>query len=235
MPAVMRSLTCILVRFFVGSLLILPAFAQLTSTPSSLSFSNTYIGLITASKSISVKNTGTSSVTINSITSSCPEFKLASGTTPITVAAGKTTSYSFYFAPLAAQLYSCTYTLVPSIGSNLVVAISGTGVSTKAVASLSTTSLSFPNQSVGTPSASQSVKVSNTGTVSVEITGITITPPTFSITPVTLPITINANSSTTINVSYSPALVTSETGVMGLVYNHLPEQVVDLSGNGVAA
>jgi hypothetical protein len=231
----MRNLTSIFVRLLVSSFLILPAFAQLTSTPSSLSFSNTYIGLITASKSISVKNTGTSSVTINSITSSCPEFKLASGTTPITVAAGKTTAYSFYFAPQAAQLYSCDYTLVPSSGSNLVVPISGTGLSTKAVVSLSATSLSFLNQSVGTPSASQSVKVSNTGTGSIEITGITITPPTFSITPVTLPITIKANSSTTINVSYSPALVTSETGVLGLVYNDIPEQVVDLSGNGIAA
>ena len=79
------------------------------------------------------------------------------------------------------------------------------------------------------------MKVSNTGTASIEITGITITPPTFSITPATLPITIKANSNTTINVSYSPALVTSETGVLGLVYNQLPEAVVDLSGNGIAA
>jgi Putative Ig domain len=235
MPAVMRHLSSLVGRLLVGSLFILPAFAQLTSTPSSLSFSNTYIGLNSASKSISVKNTGTSSVTINSITSSCPEFKLASGTTPTTLAAGKTTSYSFYFAPLAAQLYSCNYTLVPSSGSNLVVAVSGTGSSTKAVVGLSTTSLNFANQSVGTPSATQSVKVSNTGTASIQITGITITPPTFSITPVTLPITIKSNSSTTLNVSYSPALVTSETGELGLVYNQLPEQVVDLSGNGIAA
>jgi hypothetical protein len=235
MPAAMRSLTSLFVRFLVGSLLILPAFAQLTSTPSSLSFSNTYIGLLSASKSISVKNTGTSSVTINSITSSCAEFKLSSGTTPITLAAGKATSYSFYFAPPAAQLYSCNYTLVPASGSNLVVSISGTGVSTKAVVSLSTNSLTFANQSVGTPSASQSVKVSNTGTASIQITGITIAPPTFSITPVTLPITIKANSNTTLNVSYSPAQAISETGVLGLVYNQLPEQVVDLTGNGVAA
>jgi hypothetical protein len=235
MPAVKRSLTSLFVRLLAASVLILPAFAQLTSTPSSLSFSNTYIGLLTASKSISVKNTGTASVTINSITSSCPEFKLASGTTPIVVAAGKTTAYSFLFAPQAAQLYSCDYTLVPSSGANLVVPISGTGLSTKAVVSLSTNTLTFTNQSVGTPSASQSVKVSNTGTASIEITGITITPADFYITPVTLPITIKANSSTTISVSYSPALVTSETGVVGLVYNDIPEQVVDLNGTGVAA
>ena len=235
MPAVMRNLTSLLVRLFVGSLLILPAFAQLTSTPSSEAFSNTYIGMFSTSKSISVKNTGTTSVTINSITSSCPEFKLSSGTTPTTLAAGKTTSYSFYFAPQAAQLYSCNYTLVPSSGSNLVVPLTGTGLASAAIVGLSTTSLTFNNQPVGTPSASQSVKVSNTGTASIEITGITITPPDFYITPVTLPITIKKSSSTTIDVFYSPAQAISETGVIGLVYNDIPEQVVDLYGTGAAA
>ena len=235
MPAAMRRLSSLVIRFLVGSVLILPAFAQLTSTPSSLSFSNTYIGLNSTSKSISVKNTGTSSVTINSITSSCPEFKLSSGTTPQTLAKNAATSYSFYFAPQAAQLYSCNYTLVPSSGSNLVVPVSGTGLSTAAVVSPSTTSLTFANQSVGTPSATQSVKISNTGTASIQLTGITITPPTFAITPVTLPITIKSNSSTTLNVSYSPTQAISETGVLGLVYNQAPEQVVDLYGNGVAA
>ncbi len=235
MPAVMRNLSSLAVRLLVGGLLILPAFAQLTSTPSSLSFSNTYLGMNSTSKSISVKNTGTSSVKINSVTSSCSEFKLASGTTPLTLAAGASTSYSFYFAPLAAQLYSCNYTFVPASGSNLVVPVSGTGLSTQAIVGLSTTSLTFANQSVGTPSATQSVKISNTGTAGINLTGITIFPPTFSITPVTLPITIKANSSTTLNVSYSPAQAISETGVLGLVYNQVPEQVVDLAGNGSAA
>jgi hypothetical protein len=235
MPAVLRTLSSLAVRLFVGGLFILPAFAQLTSTPSSLSFSNTYIGLNTASKSISVKNTGTSSVTINSVTSSCPEFKLASGTTPQTLAAGASTSYSFYFAPLAAQLYSCNYTLVPSSGSNLVVPLTGTGLSTKAVVGLSTTSLTFASQAVGKVSATQTVKISNTGTAGINVTGITIAPTSFSIAPVTLPIVINANASATISVRYAPSQAISETGVLGLVFNQLPEQVVDLNGTGVAA
>jgi hypothetical protein len=234
MPAVMRSLTSLFVRVLIASLLILPAFAQLTSTPSSEAFSNTYIGMFSTSKSISVKNTGTTSVTINSITSSCPEFKLSSGTTPDTLAAGASTSYSFYFAPQAAQLYSCNYTLVPSSGSNLVVPLTGTGLASAAIVSLSTKSLTF-SQPVGTPSASQSITVSNTGTATIEITGITITSPDFYITPVTLPISIKKSSSTTINVFYSPAQAISETGVIGLVYNDIPEQVVDLYGTGTAA
>jgi hypothetical protein len=235
MPAVMRNLSYLIVRVLVGGLLVIPAFAQLTSTPSSEAFSNTYIGLNSTSKTISIKNTGTASVTIESITSSCSEFKLSSGTTPATLAAGATAAYSFYFAPLAAQLYSCDYTLVPSSGSNLVVSVTGTGLASKAVVSSSPTSLSFVNQAVGTPSTTKTVTISNTGTASINLTGITITPPTFSITPVTLPITIKTKSSATISVSYSPAQAISETGVLGLVFNQVPEEVVDLTGNGIAA
>src|SRR6202050_2264966 len=235
MSALKRSLTSLLVRLLGSSVLILPAFAQLTATPSSEAFSNTYIGLSSTSKSISVKNTGTASVTINSITSSCPQVKLSSGTTPFVLAAGKTTSYSFYFAPVAAQLYSCNYTLVPSSGANLVVPLTGTGLASAAIVGLSTNSLTFSNQPVGTSSASQSIKVSNTGTATIEITGITITSPDFYITAVKLPLSILKNSSTTINVFYSPAQAISETGAIGLVYNDIPEQVVDLNGTGVAA
>jgi hypothetical protein len=236
MSALLRNLTSFFVRILVCSVFILPAFAaQLTSTPSSLTFSNTYIGLNSTSKSISVKNTGTTSVTITSITSSCPEFKLASGTTPATLAAAASTSYSFYFAPQAAQAYSCNYTLAVSSGSNLVVPLTGTGLASTAIVGLSTNSLTFNNQHVGTPSASQAIKVSNTGAGTIEITGITITSPDFYITPVTLPISIQKNASTTINVFYSPAQAISETGVIGLVYNDIPEQVVDLNGTGVAA
>ena len=65
--------------------------------------------------------------------------------------------------------------------------------------------------------------------------GITITSPTFLLTPVSLPITINGGASTTVSVSYSPTRVTSETGVLGLTFNQLPVKVVDLSGNGSVA
>ena len=232
MPALRQSVFSLVAFITVSGLLVLTASAQLTSTPGSLTFSNTYIGLSSTSKSISITNTGTTSVTINSITSSCPEFKLASGTTPTTLAAGKSTSYSMYFAPDLAQLFSCTYTLTPSTGSALAVPMTGTGLSTKGVISVGTTLLNFPNQAVGTPSATQGVVITNSGTATLKLTAITITPPTFVVSPVTLPISLAGGQSTTLNVSYSPALATSETGALGLTFNNVPRKVVDLSGNG---
>jgi len=236
MPATPRQFRFIAANcLFVSAVLLVAASAQITSSPSSLTFTSTYVGLSSHTKTITVKNAGKSSTTITAITSSCPEYKLAFGTTPATLAPGTTTAYSMLFAPDAAKTFDCDYTLTQESGSPLVVPLSGTGLASAAVVGVGPTSLSFPNQAQGTPSATQLVTISNTGTGSVILTGITITPPTFSITPVTLPITINARSSTTISVSYSPALVTSETGVVEFAFDQVPAEVVDLSGNGTVA
>src|ERR1700746_3125082 len=136
-----RFANCLL----VAGLLTLTASAQLTSTPSSLSYGNVYLGTQSTAKSITIKNTGTTSVTITSISSSCPEYKLSSGTTPITLAAGKTTSYSFIFQPDLNQAFNCNYTLTATGASNLSIPLTGTGATTKAIVSLNTNTLSFPN------------------------------------------------------------------------------------------
>jgi hypothetical protein len=230
-----RIRLCCATRFLVSTLLLGAASAQITSTPSSLTFLNTYVGMSSLTKTITIKNTGTGSTTITAITSTCPEFKLASGTTPSTLAPGATTSFSMLFAPDSAKTFSCDYTLTQQTGSPLQVPLTGTGLASKAVVSTSPISLTFPNQTEGTASATQLITISNTGTASVKLQQITITPPTFSITPVTLPMTISAGANATISVSYSPTLVTSETGVIGFTFDQVPTQVVDLSGNGVVA
>ena len=236
MPAAMRRIrSCFANCVLVCGLLLVAASAQITSTPSSLTFLNTYVGLSSLTKSITVKNTGTASTTITAITSTCPEFKLASGTTPSTLAPGATTSFSMLFAPDSVKTFNCDYTLTQQTGSPLQVPLTGTGLATKAVVSTSPVFLSFPNQPEGTASTTQLITISNTGTGSVKLQQIALTPPTFSINPVTLPITINAGANTTISVSYSPALVTSETGVLALTFDQVPTQVVDLSGNGAVA
>ena len=175
-----RTLTSFATCLLVSGILTLTASAQLTSTPSSLSYGSVYLGTQSTAKSVTIKNTGTASVTINSISSSCPEYKLASGTTPFTLAAGKTTSYSMVLVPDVAQAFNCNETLAASGASNLVVPLTGTGLKSGANVTLSTTSLSFPNQKQGTSSANQSIVLTNTGTVSVKINTISVTPGPFS-------------------------------------------------------
>ncbi len=219
----------------VSGLLLVAASAQVTVTPGTLAFANTYIGLDSHTKSMTVKNTGKTSTTITAITSSCPEFQLASGTTPAILTTNTSTTFSIFFAPDAAKTFDCTYTLTQQTGNPLEVTVGGTGLASAAVVSTSPTLLSFPNQAQGTPSATQVITISNSGTGAVTVTGITITPPTFAVNPVTLPIHIDAGAYATIGISYSPALVISETGAVAFTFDQIPNQVVDLSGNGTVS
>jgi hypothetical protein len=232
--ATRRTLYCLATCLLMSGFLTLSASAQLTSTPASLAYGTVYLGTISTSKSVTIKNTGTTSVTITAVSSNCHEYKLSAGTTPITLAAGKTTSYSFIFEPDLNQAFDCDYTLTATGASNLSIPVTGTGATSKAIVSLSGNSLSFPNQTVGTSSAVQTIKISNTGTATIKVNTITVEPATFIMAPVTLPYSIAAKGSLTLSVTYNPQFAISETGTIGLGYNQVAEQVVDLSGNGVA-
>ena len=74
MPATPRQFRFIAANcLFVSAVLLVAASAQITSSPSSLTFTSTYVGLSSHTKTITVKNAGKSSTTITAITSSCPE------------------------------------------------------------------------------------------------------------------------------------------------------------------
>jgi hypothetical protein len=222
------------------SLLLVVAFlapyaaAQLTAVPPSLSFGNTYVNVQSSSKGTTLTNTGAASLTITAITSSCPEYKLASGLVPITLAPGKSERYSMYFLPDALQAFNCQYTAAVQGGTSLNIPMTGTGIAANATVTVNATALSFPNQNVGTTSATQSVTITNTGTNGVQLKSISVAPAAFATSPVNLPLTISKNSSTTITVSYSPDFAINHTGVLGLSFNSVPPIVIDLSANGVA-
>ena len=234
MTTAIRRTLCSLAILLMTGLLSLSASAQLTSTPASLAYGTVYLGTTSTSKSVTIKNTGTSSVTINSITASCHEYHLSAGQVPFTLTAGKTTSYSFVLVPDANQAFDCDYTLAATGTGNLSIPLTGTGATSKAVESLNTTSLSFPNQTVGTSSTTQNIVITNSGTATIKVNSLTIEPASFIMGPVTLPYSIAAKGTLTLPITYNPQFAITENGTVGIVYNNAAEQVVDLSGNGVA-
>jgi hypothetical protein len=226
--------TCLLTCLLMTGILAVTASAQLTATPSTLSYGTIYLGTQSVAKSTTIKNTGTTSVTITAISSSCKEYKLASGTTPITLAAGKTTSFSMVLVPDVAQAFNCNETLTATGASNLVVPLTGTGLKSGANVTLSTNSLTFPNQKQGTASANQSIVLTNTGNVAVKINTLSVTPGPFSTSGITVPFTLNGGATATLSVSYSPQFVESDLGAIAFNFNQLAPEVVDLAGNGIA-
>jgi Bacterial Ig-like domain (group 1) len=216
---------------------------EICSVPASVNFANTYVGLDSGSTVLTIYNNLNSSaqITIETIGFSCTtgssgDWGIASGTVPFQMGTVQTmTHYSIFFQPHTAIAESCDFVITMLDGTVLDVPITGTGESSTATSTLNAMSMSFPNQTVGTTSQSQSVTITNSGTSALTLSSISVVPPDFSTNNITLPATIDAKSSLTVDVYYTPAHVRSETGALNFVYDQVPVNGVALTGNGVAA
>jgi hypothetical protein len=231
-----RNLFCVSLLLTLGAA---TASAQdVSASPSSLSFPNTYVGLASGSKTVTVTDLLSPQSIIQDVAFSCPgEFGLSSGVAPITLSpVGDITHYSIFFKPTVAGTYNCNFEINLWDKTTVNVPVSGTALTSSATTTVTPSSLSFGNLKVGTSSAAQNVTVKNTGTQSVNITAITFSPPSFSLGgTITLPYVLNQSASLVIPVIYSPSLVTSETGVVDISYNSLPDNGADLTGAGIKA
>lgn len=220
----------------MAMVLIVPtlAAAQFTVTPSSITFTPTYLGLQSACQPITVKNTGTAPITINSFTlTPFLNFQLQYGYAPRTVTAGLAEVYCIKFVPSVAQAYSGSFTVNVQGSSPVVVGLSGNGDSTKAAASVSPNVLAFSAQPLGT-SASQTVTVTNTGKNAFHLKSLALEPP-FNTTGFTSSVAINAGKSFSFQVTFTPTETTSYTNTLLLTYDIIPGQSVSLSGTGANA
>jgi hypothetical protein len=200
--------------------------------PSSLSFGNQTVGTKSAVQTITVTNTGTSTMTISSIVeggfnpTSFPE----TSTCGSSLTAGANCTISVQFSPGGTGARSATVTLTDSYGTQSI-ALSGTGVA----AIVNPLSLSFGNQTVGTKSAAQIVTVTNTGTSTLTISSIVeggFNPTSFPETT-TCGSSLTAGANCTISVQFSPGGAGSRSATITLT-NSDGTQTVSLTGTGVA-
>jgi len=238
----MQSLTRRIVLLGICSLLTLTAataFAQTTdisSNPASLSFANTYIGKASGSKSITITNLTSTGIVIVTIAFDCPGFGISSGVAPFSFGSTQNiTHYSIFFQPTEAKTYNCNFVLTLNDGTFLNVPLTGTGLVSKGIANVSPTTLSFPNQQLGSTSAPQTVTITNTGTAGLEVDAITLSPSGFTTNTISLPYTIPTQQSLPVSVYYTPNRVTSETGAIDFTFKSVPDMGTSLTANGVAA
>ncbi len=233
-----RTLSAAVLGFALGLVAVLPAIGQdVSSTPSSLTFSNTYVGKATGSKVLTIKNIKSSGAAIiNSIGFSCPGYGISSGVAPTSLAKpGDITHYSIFFQPLAATSYDCNFIITMSDSTVVNVPLTATGLAPQTTVSVSPTALTFANQAVGSTSAAQTFTITNTGNASINLNAITVSPADVTTNAITLPYSIAKGASLTVSVYYSPSQITSETGNIDLTYNEIPDNGVTITGNGVAA
>lgn len=189
----------------------------------------------TLPQTISIYNTGTVAITVNTLTITPPQFQLVSGSVPTTIAAGGYANFTLVFTPSTAQNLGGTITFTFAGLPTQAAKLFGIGTSTTAKASLSASSLSFGNQALGSAGAFQTLTVTNTGTTTFNVTGETVTQPFLQTGFVGRPITVAPNTSASLPVAFSPSLLGAAVGTLLISYDVLPNSGVSLSGTATAA
>ncbi len=207
---------------------------DLVPNPSSLAFGSIQVN---TSKSLSetLTNTGGSSLTISAATASGTGFSLSGLSLPLTLTAGQSTSFTVLFSPTASGAASGSVSIT-SNGSNpsLSIPLSGTGV-TPGVLAANPTTLAFGSVQVSN-SANLSETLTNTGGLSVTITQANVTGAAFSVSGLSLPVTLTTNQSVTFTATFTPTTAGATSGSLSVVSNASNSPLtIALSGTGTAA
>jgi trimeric autotransporter adhesin len=214
---------------------------QAQLTPVDLSFAATMVGATSASQTITLSNPGTAMLAISSIGvtgTDSADFHETS-TCGSTLAANASCSISVSFTPGAAGALSAAISVADNSGTSpQTAALSGTGVAAAAPqATLSPTSLSFSGTTVGTTSESQTITLSNPGTATLAVSGITLAGASladFAESSECGP-SLAAGASCAISVSFTPSATGSATATLEVADNATGSpQMVSLSGLGNA-
>ncbi|MBZ5656051.1 MAG: choice-of-anchor D domain-containing protein [Acidobacteriia bacterium] len=186
---------------------------QLTLSPSSVAFGSIKVGS-SQTNSVTLSNAGGADITVNQATLSGAGFSISNLSLPLTLAAGSTASLSVTFAPTGSGSFSGSVTFATGSG-NVVLPISGIGVAPGQLTA-SPSSLAFGSVQVG-HSSSQSETLTNTGGSSVTISQANASGTGFSLSGLTVPVTLATNQSVTFNVGFAPATAGAANGTLAIV------------------
>ncbi len=202
---------------------------SLSST--ALSFGDQAVGAPSAPQSVTLTNSGTAPLTISGITSTGDYTQSNTCGTGVAVS-GKCT-IQVTFTPTATGSRSGSVSITDNAaGSPQQIALTGNG--TAPALSLSSTTLSFGDQAVGAPSASQSVTLTNSGTAPLTISGITSTGDYTQSNTCGTGVAVSGKC--TIQVTFTPTATGSRSGPVSITDNAAgsPQQIA-LTGNGTTA
>lgn len=207
---------------------------QLGASPASLSFGNIAAGT-TTSLSETVTNSGGSPITISQITPSGTEFGVSGITLPLTLAASQSATFSVSFAaPQSGGSMSGTLGIASNASDPMLsVSLAGTGVLPGTLA-VSPTAVNFGSAEVGTT-------VTQTGTLSAGNAAITVSSAgvsgsQFSLSGISLPVTIAAGTSKSFQLAYAPTTTgTASANVTFLSNASNSSATLPLTGTATAA
>jgi hypothetical protein len=197
-----------------------------------LVFPTQLVGTTSAPLSVTLTNTGSTTLTISSIRVNGP-FQLGSGTTcGSSVAPGGNCTLSAVFKPTAPGSKSGLLAVSDSASTKpQIIELQGVGT----VVSLSPAQLSFPPQKVGTKSTPKTVMVTNTSSTAITFSGAKITGTNFKdfSETNTCGSQIGPGASCTVSVTFTPSQTGTRSAVLDLKDSGGGSpQTVTLTGTG---
>ena len=153
---------------------------------------------------------------------------------PVTIAAGQQASFTVKYAPASAGSASGSVSIVSNAPSSpLVVSLAGSGTAAQPQLTVSPASVSFGNVAAGS-SGSQTVTLTNNGNATLTISQFSASGAPFTVTGVSLPITISAGSSASVTSVFTPTSAGAATGSISVVSNAPGGlSAIPLSGTGI--
>ncbi len=222
---------------FLSLAIALAAGQSVSVSPTSLSFSNQVVNTPSSVQKVTLKNGQTVALSISNIATTLSDFSQTNNCpiSPSTLAAGKSCTISVVFTPAALGARSGSLKITDNAtNSPQSVTLSGSGI---AAVTVTPTSISFPNQVIGTKSAASSVTVKNNQTVSLTINSIgsSLADYTTSSTCPSKPKTLAAGGSCTVSVVFAPTVSGVRSGTLTVSDNASNSPTVGLIGTGVFA
>jgi len=150
----------------------LPRFATASAAPGSLAFGTTFTGHVSPPRSVTITNEGNADLIVSQATAADP-FAVSENGCTAPVAPAHTCTLSVTFLPTASGAGNGSLVVSSNAsGGDVTVGLSGTGLPSAPIASLSAESVSFGSLAFGTTSGARTVTLSNVGQAALGIQSI---------------------------------------------------------------
>ena len=201
-----------------------------TASPTIASFGQVAIGT-NSTVPVVLTNARSWKVTLSALQITGTGFSMSGPAFPLTLGAGQSVTVNVAFAPQSAGTTGGSLFVS---GPGLAIPLTGTGTAPGQLTA-NPGSLTFANVQVGN-SRSLSETVTNTEGSTVKISQANLTGAVFSISGLSLPITLTANQSVTFTATFKPTAAGTVSGSLSIVSNASNSPLnIALSGTGTAA
>lgn len=229
-------------QFLAGLVLAIPGVlaAQVSVSPSSLNWVSVPVGGKGGQKVVTLTNSGSAAITISSIgfTGANPgDFEIFSKTCGSSLAGSTSCTANIIFAPTATGNRSATLNFKDSASNSpQTMALTGYGAPVSGTVSVSPTSLSFGNVTLGSTGAAKSTTLTNGLSSSISISSVAISGTNaadFSISSKSCGTSLTASGSCSASVVFKPSASGTRTATLSFTDSatNSPQKVA-LSGTG---